>query len=147
MGDGDERTHIRFPRGMELGLAGGVLLKFDEVEIETKGTLHEPQPDFAIRLGGKLGDLRLLETLMPSLGILLAQVAASPDHENATLELTAGPRMLKHIAAVSQQVSPEADPEKLSGSADWMTAVFNLPAYDPGYLSVIPNNVGLESPA
>ncbi len=147
MGDAGNGTHIRFSKGLELGLAGGVLLRFDEVEIETKGTLHEPQPDFAIRLGGRLGDLRLLETLMPSLGGLLAQVAASPDHETATLELTAGPHLMKQIAAVSQQVSPEADPQKLSGSADWMTAVFNLPAYDPGYLSVIPNNFGAMTPA
>jgi hypothetical protein len=114
-----------------------VLLRFDEVEIETKGTLHEPRPDFAIRLGAKLGHLRLLETLMPQIGVLLAQVAAAADHEPATLELTAGPRMLRHIAAASQGVGPDADPQKLTGSADWMTAVFNLPAYDPGYLSVV----------
>ena len=141
----DEWTHVRFPKGLELGLSGGVLVRFDEVEIETKGTLHAPRPDFAISLGGKLGDLRLLETLMPQLGVLLAQVAASPDEESATLELTAGPRMLKHIAAASHGVGPDADHEELTKSADWMTAVFNLPAYDPGYLSVIPTN--FETPA
>lgn len=133
----EARTYVRFPKGLELGLAGGVLLRFDEVEIETKGTLHAPIPDFAIRLGGKLGDLRILETLMPSLGGLLAQVAASSDEETATLELTAGPRLLRHIAAASHGVGPEADHHQLTKSADWMTAVFNLPAYDPGYLSVI----------
>ncbi|MES2155291.1 MAG: hypothetical protein V4510_09175 [bacterium] len=138
MGDADTLSRLHFPRGLELGLAGGVLLRFSEVEIETKGKLHEPRPDFAIRLGAKLGDVRLLEIMMPELGILLAQVAASADHEDATLELTAGPRQLKRIAEAAQAVGAAPEPQQLAASADWMTAVFDLPAYDPGYLSVIP---------
>lgn len=142
MGDADELSRIHFPRGLELGLAGGLLVRFHEVEIETKGKLHEPRPDFAIRLGAKLGDVRLLETTMPALGILLAQVAASADHEDATLELTAGPRQLRRIAAAAQTIGEEPDAKMLASNADWMTAVFDLPAYDPGYLSVVANNFG-----